>query len=922
MGFRFLLYFILLYILVIPRALSLPNYSGERDISFNLFKLGGGLIDSSVMKFSKCVPGTSSDGLRALVDDATQLDCNNHTEAGPFCKCVNLIAGAGKKQRESIGENLKKEYFQYLKNQPESFREFKGQQMLKEYAELLGLLGPNDSCGQEFRVEFGKLSRDASSSTSPVLVDSYDMANEGQRAIFGSLIAVGMSGSSGGISPFIDEINKEEDKKKHRAIEFLEGFLKKYSDYLKVLSDVYDPHTFDRRFLEYTNSTGVKFSKNFQRNFIKPTLTNLQLSYNGELAKEIRNNPKALSESIGLALQQSISEQCLILEEEYKDFKKGSFKQRDLDSESFEDYLEVQVAGQPYDPDHKLSYESFVKNTIYSDNPTEFVNKRFEADIYYCDRKKLTSDVYDVISETIKDEENFEELNSLLLKDTELSNQIKNIEIEISDTGQMIHKYDRNIREERNKLRALEIERDRIERDISSGKLTPQEVQAQKHQLANINANIAITKNRLTFFQARKDGETDILMTKTNEVASLVNERNGVKSNMTELLDGNEDAVDQLLGMSRQSIYSGPEVVTYDSRTESFKYNKNFFKENKGFKEDRFSKLKSIEGFSEAEAKLAQTGKKTISKLFDPKKVVAKEKKTLKINPFNTKKVKSVSRAIQELPKENLSVREREIQKRLSDLDAYEKRISSKIDNFQASKAPVKSNKRSKREQSITDLRREIESVRKEREDFSSRVKKINVERESISQGNIPQVIEDSSVISSADTLSSPISEERIPTRIEQSVANNIESTSSSIRPIESVSTSNVESRDSKTNDSSTKGRELANQTVLDESNIFNDTVLSESDFSELSESLDPELLEKYEIIEGEYFSVDTSSGRIVYNPIFKDGKIVRFEKIKELTRSEVIAAHEEEVVKVEKMRYEVIKHADLMNIFTDIIKK
>ncbi|OUR95519.1 hypothetical protein A9Q84_16940 [Halobacteriovorax marinus] len=930
MGFKYFFYFILLYILVIPRALSLPNYSGERDIEFNLFKLGGGLVDSSVMKFSKCVPGVELKGLKVLIDDATKLDCNNHTKIEPFCKCINLVAGDDI-DRHTIAEDLYDDYLEFLKKEPEVYRKFAGKEMIEDYIGILGYVEPNASCAKDFRDDFSNMIKEAGD-ISEKQSESFSIKNPSKRKVMDAVAAGGSSIGAAKRANGSDIHGEYSTTKKEMLVTFIQNFILEYPQTLNVSSNESQPRILEGNLDKFMKDSRFAFNDDYHSSLYMFTLTDL-MDFNHSDSENIEKlSLSKIRKTILYSLNENVNIACEDMENDYKKFTSDHVNSSDLKRESYNDFVKSNIRNQDYAPDHALSYESFVKKTINPKDPTELANKRFEADIYYCDRHSQEVTVKNVISDTMKDDKAFEELNKLLEKDVLLTKEIKELEEGMRNSARKIHSYDDGRQRIEAELKVSEREKAKIQRSLKSGDLSAQEVQAERLQLKKVNSNIVTSKNQLIGINNLIELEISELVAKTTRVEQLSLERHGVSTNIAKIFKGNKHAADHVINLSRRSIYSEPDIVSYDPETKSLKFNKDFNAESKKFINDRFSALKSIDGFTEAEAKMTKAGKKTITKKFDSSAKTNEKKVEENVNTFSDKKNREFSREIQTLPRESLSVKEKSLQKRFKDLEDYENRITSKIENFQTKQATVKrSINDSNNEKRLSSLKKEISNIQKERENLYSKEKKINVRKE-----NIPVSSVQSIQSSSLDSLAQEEVIEREPIRTKKVVSTDqplvsspistptstaISSPASSVENVTRIS-ENDNFRESESSDSKRIAKEQQQKVILDESNVFNDTVLSESDFNELSDSLNPSLLEKYEIVEGEYISVDTNLGRVIYNPIFKNGKVIRFEKVSELSREEVMIAHEEEVIKIQKLRQEAVRHADLMNVFSDIIKK
>ncbi|OUR96733.1 hypothetical protein A9Q84_10355 [Halobacteriovorax marinus] len=945
MNFKYLFHFILLSLLVMPQAFSLPNFSGkdeDRDIQFNIFKLGGGLIDSSVMRFSKCAGGNTSGTLSDLVDNTTQLDCNNHTQIKPFCRCVNLVAG-GKVDRKGIKKKLEKQYFDYLKNHEQVKKDFLEEKLFEEYVQLTSLMEDKSSCAPELAEKFDEMreiysQQQAGSPKVPNhFVNGTSLANQvgwfdvdgmGPVAHSPDMKIYKKAESNSGIDNF-EEVSL-----------FLKSIISKYPtmdqmdldtvDY--IIKEEFSLHGGDLICTDSYHTAiyrhtiiGAIIEKGAVEEFSDARNSNLlgSIAYPSEV--------RSIGEHIKNELQNNINLDCSELNKKFLRFQDSKASSNEASSKSFDDYVHSTVMIDAYKGDGIYSFNNFVKEFIVSNDLIDFANQRFEADIYFCHKNNLDDLSERIIADKIKNEEKFAKLQELLKRDTELTNDIFDMESELDRVEVRIRGEEESREQLQEEILSLRAENKDIKDKVDSGTLTHEQLSSANKRFGENKGKIRENIRQIRIDTSSITRNKNNAKTLRTDLGGLVAGRVAVGKSMTDILDGDSNATNLMVQKSRQAIFGKPKIVTYDLNTKRYTANSNFAKEHKKFNENPFAALDDIKGYKAAEEKLAKTGKNTLSNFFKAAPKVSTPKFKISSNPFNINKVSKVSKKIQDTPSDKLSSQEKNIQKKLSALDAYEKRIDAKVQNFQKVNSTVKSSpKISKQDESITSLKEEIKNVKRDREEFSRKIKAIQNKSTNKTSTTVVEKSpkdEDSSrdalgIIKSGD-FRKPSAK---GTSVANKVADNVLADFKSLAPVVAGNQDIGKSTTLISGNNTTRLEGLASPSKenfsLDDSNVFNDTVLSENDFSELSGSLDPQLLDKYSIKEGEYISVDNSSGRIIYNPIFKNGKVVRFEKVKVLSKEEVLIAHKKEKEKIQRMKYDIVKHADLVNLFSGILRR
>jgi hypothetical protein len=948
---------ILIFICLHSSAWSLPNLGGERDIEFNIFELGAGLVDSSVMRFKKCVPGAKHTHLEKLLSDGAKLDCNSTKNNEDFCRCVNAVAGKSV-DREKITKDIRLKYTDFLRNNVNLKKEFMSKKYLERYTKIANFVGPKDQCipslkyDEEVEVDQGQVQEDIENyiSMQSEQQTPYDRATKQQIM---SVVGAMTGGITNIASSGLDIVST-----RNQIVQFTRDFL----SIPEIQSTIFSTSTYNGfmagpRSIDYTEkirqllrhpsfaarypSLSPEISSSIAMSVEQLGIKFYDGVYFGvdEIQDFIKNGTAAPIDDIILTeFEDSIAMKCRRLDTKIQELEKDNFLLDPSYENEYKEFVLTKKYDNYLDKSGPLSFREFVNSTMNNNNELKKIDQRFKADIFYCEELKLTQEAEYIITSTAKNEKDFKQLNEHL-------QQVRNLTNEIYDTEDAIQQSteERDAMIERKaviqqELIDLQRQQKELKQEYANADMNSGSNQIARQTMTLNERKIEEKVNQIKGLTRNVERQNRTIQTQKRKLAGLKVKRDENRKKMVTLLDGNTNAAQELERRAMALESGGPSLINYDSKTNTFSYNKRISEELKNFKSERHAEFKKIEGFSEAQKKLVASGEKSFLDETPKANKLPQENRMAKKYFSAQKNERQLSKAIQEIPPEELSTKERAIQSKLRSVDEYERILNENIKSFTKASTKEESKVSTKSSTKLNALREEIQRIKEESNSLQEEIK--STEPRSIAQ------VENTTTTTPVENIVNPERSE-VPTASNSVVARtNSPSNSSAQSKGSLVNPSNTTSSQASTQDapntnektqqefektsSTSQSRttadgstnsDIKDQTAdVDSLEIYDELVLSQEDFLELKDTLDEEVINQFNITKDKTFAVDTPEGRVLYNTVYEDGKVVRFEKIRSLTKEEVIQAHQTEIEEVSRVRKKLLKHSDLVNIFTDII--
>jgi hypothetical protein len=894
---------LLLALLSVTQAAALPNFSGkenDRDISYNIFRLNSNLRTSSILKYAKCADLEDNYSTKDLLSSAIKLDCNSHKTTKSFCECVGKIAG-DKISIKDITKRYDQEYREYLQEESPLLQQIKLSNLTKEYITLRQFHIRNNKptvCSSDAETDYLKLEKDLDTATK----------NMTQEDLY-----LDFSSNNQSINPvhenyFLYESLRKDNNNYNKTVDFLKKFYDKHPKKVQQYRDL-DLIVDEEEIIAVTNlHSALRKELNNHHIIDESIFYNTHeffeqiisiISKKKGLTKEI---PKVLVED---ALNEHIDEMCKDFDQEYMDAIEGNIPLSRKIVAQVDEQIDSIISLKDDQRKDEYNFKSFIENKYPENSSEENINERFEGDIYYCHKAKQFNKAEHTINLSIEDAKDLEELNRLAIKIIENDKRLKEL-------NQKEENERKNITYQEHMIKSINKSIQRNNEVIESYKNSENVLWKKKAEMLK-QTNIKL-ENRL------KNRNKEILRSKytlsliNKEKTNLLAQETQTKEEIKTVLKGSKDAANLFVSKARDSARD-ESIFSYDNKTKRMKFNKSRVPTNK-------KGLNSFANFEKNSKKLEKKGIQTLSTL----QRKHKKKKYFSNKMVSDKDATEVSNLITSIDPKDLSKKQRRVQSQLKSVDQYEEALNNRIKHLENKKlynnnmppSSVNSKELTKLRNEIASLTQETKDLKLEqnksktntatsinsKEDYTNTSSKISsLEKNAISEKTRENI----------GSKQSTTTKNLLPNEPSTLATNNQPSVPDSISQVEPVVENETRQRSEYSNDKS--------KAALNSSNLINDISLSEDEFSGLSSSLDLKLLKEYQISKGEYFTVKTKDGEIIYSPIIENGKLVGFQKIKEVSTKEVISAHKKEIQDVKKVRKSLIQHQNLVNLFSDIIE-
>lgn len=896
----FLLIIILMVSGVSP-VLALPDNSqiGEgRDISYNIFRLNENLRTSSILKYAKCTNLNTSYSTEDLLSSAINLDCNSHKQRGPFCNCVEIIAG-DKVNIDKIVKKFDSNYKSYVENHYTNSKGFAHANLMDKIVLLSSFNKHNDKdavCSPKANEKLD-IFEEATSQIEFELeleLENSLLEEPGFESIFQTEEDTNDQTDDSSLSFIEFQIEMEEQYSYDDTVNFVKDFYKKYPQIVKNLktdNNNEKDRIAQNEALNIAIKNEVSLSPKTDRNY-KFHNSGFYYQLLNRIASQPTDENLNFQQTIEKSLDREVQKLCVDFDKEYNDTLDGNMKMTEKRAEEITDAVQNAIHLKDYDRIDNLKFRTFM-DAYSKENPLlDNINERFEGDIYYCHKFELFKNAEEKINLSFKNKEDLEELDRLriiIIENEKLSKQLdidERLERErIKSNKASISKTNSLIVEKEKELQVLN------SRPTKNHEIKNNQIYKIKNEIKRLKSNNKISRSNIKFSK-------NVLQEIQKERIKLERKEDSVAQKIDTVFDGDKDAVDLFIS----KVKSGEEtksIFTYDSDSNELKFNKSkqiLTKEN-GL--NYFKEYKDSSKEINARAIPIKNPKGT-----DDKKVVKNYFSGENKSPSQEKKV---SNYITSQPKEHLSRPEKKIQSRLNALDNYERAVQDRVKNMSR---PVKKNLSKKVVQKVRN-NKELEKLRGEIKSLNDKANQLSTIKDSSSIIKNTELNTTNS--SNLDSNNLSRSEQKEKSSKLQTTDRQENQQGNSSRALPSVS--NIQS-------TTTKNAVETSINSLNSSEAINDISLTEEEFSGLSSSLDLELLSEYQISKDELFSVKIQGGEIIYTPIIENGKLLGFKEVKRLSKNKILKEHKKELVQIKKIRKVLIHHSDLVNLFSDILKE
>jgi hypothetical protein len=658
--------FFILLIFTASTAYALPRIGEEKDFEYNIFKLGGGLVNGSIMKYSKCVNDGQITKLEELIDDSVKLDCNYHKDDKAFCNCVSTISSVEPKKEKEINEKLEKQFHHYLETDLDIRHQYMFDLLSSEADNLKIYENENFSCSS-----------------------SFDYSSQ-----------EGISSKGNSLSFSNKRLDVHEYNSQH--FELLDLINRAYNEIINIRMKDTGPFQ-----LEYD----VSISMLLQDYPLIDTPFNKSLV--GDIISKVNSNtnkasisPEELNKEIQKSIIDEIHYKCNLLESSFSEYQNQEYSEDEFYTPQFKEYAE-NLTSSTLNNQLKEEFYEFVQTRVYHPDSNIMSQKRFEADIYYCALIKDETNIKDKInSATQGDQEKLDQIDNILFQDGKLSKDISDIEKLISTEKRGIQSQESRLYDLEKELE-LELEklRNQTESLNSIARSALQEVEL-KMEIEKSNKKIEVIENQIKSVNKNIKKHSDNVKELQKEFLNLEEQRKKNSKKFTEIM-GDKEVADSILRQSRKSLKNKPSIYKYDPKTKKVVRNKQFKDQMKAYKENNNSVRRVISQLK----KESPTYKATQSKQ------VKSQKKY-----FSENKVNNISKEIIKAKPQNLSPKERYLQNKVKELTNQQSSINSQIKKV----SPTSNNKTKKLTKSSKNLeleriKNEISDVRKQRENLKTK---------------------------------------------------------------------------------------------------------------------------------------------------------------------------------------------------------
>jgi hypothetical protein len=333
-----------IFIIISGQTLALPQINNQKHYEYNIFKLGGGLVDGSIMKYSKCVNDGKVTKLEDLIEDTVKLDCNNHTNIKRFCECIDAVSSATEDHEDKITEDLSQRYQRYLLDHPEIQKEF-----------------------HKVRVE--QLSNE--------LNLYFDDPNKCSPTMHPNPIGSGY-----------------EQRISHSEVDIFRQNTPYYEAAVATVQRMYDNYKNTRykdasiHEIEHNVNLMLEIEKNGELNSpIHKGVINDVISFINESHLNAHSTGAKITDySIRQSLDYVLLEKCTATDQSFIDLQNDEFTEQMRTSTSFQEFTTEIMSAQ-----NRMSYYyDFVESRTYHPDEEKMIQQKFEADIFFC--KQVTDE--------------------------------------------------------------------------------------------------------------------------------------------------------------------------------------------------------------------------------------------------------------------------------------------------------------------------------------------------------------------------------------------------------------------------------------------------------------------------------------------------------------------------------------------------